>query len=119
MFGEDPARNDRPDILRLIEAVERLIPGVRWTQLQVSHPGADDDGIWFFWIADRPGEVQLESSNGMLPFLAETDKHDERVTCSGIEEAARLVSDWLGLRAEVPRASGTRGNSAGAAANAI
>lgn len=90
------------DIGRVIEAIERLVPDVRWTQLQVRHPDADDDGIWFFWIPEKPGEVQLESSTGMLPFLAETDKHDDRVTCSSIHEAAQVVSDWLSLPGGAP-----------------
>jgi hypothetical protein len=68
MSGEDTTRKDGRDIDRVVEPVERLVPAVTWTQLQVRHPGADDDGIWFFWISGKPGEVQLESSTGMLPF---------------------------------------------------
>ncbi|HYX71363.1 MAG TPA: hypothetical protein VE732_01215 [Nitrososphaera sp.] len=95
-------RNDL-DIFLIIRLVQEHMPTVRWTQLRVSHPGADDDGIWFFWIPGYPGDVQLESWNGMLPFLAETDKHDERVMCNSAEDAARVVCDWLllpGGRAE-------------------
>lgn len=96
MFHDDATNSDR-DIIRVIESVEALIPGVRWTQLRVNDPDADDDGIWFFWLPDKPGDVQLESSTGMLPFLAETDKHNELVTCVSIEGAAQIVSDWLRL----------------------
>src|SRR5690349_13257751 len=96
-MARDDSTNKDLDIFRVIESVEALIPGVRWTQLQVNNPDADDDGIWFFWLGDKPGDVQLESSTGMLPFLAETDKHDKQVTCVSIEGAAQIVSEWLRL----------------------
>ena len=96
MFRDDSTNKDR-DIFHVIESVEALIPGVKWTQLKVNNPDADDDGIWFFWLQDKPGDVQLASSTGMLPFLAETDKHDKPVTCITIEGAADIVSDWLRL----------------------
>ena len=96
MVRDDSTNKDR-DIFRVIESVEALIPGVKWTQLEVKYPDADDDGIWFFWLQDKPGDVQLESSTGMLPFLAATDKHDKQVTCVTIEGAAHIVSEWLRL----------------------
>ena len=50
---------------------------MKWTRLSVTHPGVDDDGIWFFWLEDQPGEVQIESRLRVRPFVVETDKHNE------------------------------------------
>jgi hypothetical protein len=88
---------DKPHIMHVINLIEERMPGVRWTQLRVSQPGVDDDGIWFFWMPGQRGEVQLETSTGMLPFLAETDKYNERMTCNSVEDAASIVCDWLRL----------------------
>ena len=88
------AERDIDHVVRLIKESE---PRISWTQLSVSRPGVDDDGIWFFWIPTVAGEVQLESSTGMLPFLAETDKHEERLLCESVEDAARLVVAWMKL----------------------
>jgi hypothetical protein len=93
------------DITQIIATMEERLPGVKWTQLDVAHPGADDDGIWFFWRPDQPGEVQLESTTGMLPFVAETDKHDNCMSCSTVEDAVDVVCKWLELpggRSESP-----------------
>jgi hypothetical protein len=62
----------RRDIDTVIERVRALAPEVEVRQLQCAHP-ADDDGIWFFRIAGKKGEIQLESSTGGLPFLVEHD----------------------------------------------
>jgi hypothetical protein len=84
--------------------VQLELPLVRWEQLGVTLPG-DDDGLWFFWIPDVPGEVQIESSDGVCPFLVETDKHDDCVTTHTPHETADKIVEWLGLpggRAESP-----------------
>jgi hypothetical protein len=85
--------------VRDIDQITRLIlnacPTVRVRQLSVSHPGADDDGIWFFNRPDSEFEVQAESPNGMCPFLIETDKSDTRVTANCIEEAVAIIANLL------------------------
>lgn len=93
-----PAETDQPiDVRGVIEQVRRAFPVVRWTRLSVAHPGADDDGLWFFWLPDQPGEVQIESSDGLCPFVVESDKHDERATAAAIEEVSDLIASWLQL----------------------
>lgn len=61
------------DIDQITELLRRHILAVQITQLQVTHPGADDDGLWFVKIPGRKGEVQLESSTGDCPFLIESN----------------------------------------------
>jgi hypothetical protein len=61
------------DIDRIIERLKAEIPDVHIGQLQVSHPGADDDGLWFIEVPGRTEKVQVESSNGECPFLIESD----------------------------------------------
>lgn len=46
--------------------------------------GADDDGLWFFNQAESRFEVQIESPDGMCPFLIETDETPERFTTNAV-----------------------------------
>ncbi|MBW3599536.1 MAG: hypothetical protein KY475_19965 [Planctomycetes bacterium] len=87
------------DIETIIGALTKKHPQLRVEQLQVKHPGADDDGIWFFNHPDSEFDVQLESSFGTFPFVVETDRHDERGQATTVQEATQLVEDWLGLPA--------------------
>jgi len=65
------------DIDQIIELLRKEISGVQITQLQVAHPGVDDDGLWFISVPGRTGEVQIESSLGTCPFFIESDfSHD-------------------------------------------
>ncbi len=61
------------DIDAIIKALSLAHPELLVEQLQVLHPGSDDDGLWFFRHPASRYEVQLESSAGMCPFLFETD----------------------------------------------
>jgi hypothetical protein len=93
-----------PDLEEVIRRVQERLPSMNWQQLTVRWP-ADDDGLWFFWLPGLPGEVQIESSYGVCPFLVESDKHDERLTASSPEETADIIIRWLQLpggRAESP-----------------
>ena len=67
-------------------------------QLQVRHPGADDEGLWFFTHPDGRGEVQVESSTGAAPFLVEDDE-GPAATAHTPADAVALVAARLGLRA--------------------
>ena len=85
------------DIDLVIAEVASHDSNIRSIQAQVKHPGYDDDGIWYFWIPELPGEVQVESPDGMLPFLVETDKHNERFVASTIGETVDTILAWLRL----------------------
>jgi hypothetical protein len=84
------------DIDKLIDELQRAYPGVTVEQLRVTHPGADDDGLWFFRHEGSRNEVQVESSTGALPFLIEVDHHPPRKTQS-VGEAVSVVAAGLGL----------------------
>lgn len=88
-----PARHTRMprDIDHIIERLKTELPGVQVTQLQVGHPGADDDGLWFIRIPGRAGEVQIESSRGSCPFLIESDFSTERLHGRSIDEVVSTV----------------------------
>jgi hypothetical protein len=88
------------DVDRVIELLRRTYPGVRVRQLEVSHPGTDDDGLWFFEQTESEFEVQIESSNGMCPFLIETEENDARLTTDSIEETVETLGRLLHLRSE-------------------
>jgi hypothetical protein len=85
------------DIEQIIESIKKISPAVRVRQLEVLHPGADDDGLWFFSKAGDDIEVQIESSSGMCPFLIETDENASRTTTSSVDETIETLSSWLHL----------------------
>ena len=65
-------------------------------QLQVSHPGADDDGLWFIKVPGRAGAVQIESSSGRCPFLIESTCSSERHHGRSVYEVVGTVMKLLG-----------------------
>ena len=79
------------DIDHIIERLGTEIPRVQITQLRVSHPGADDDGLWFIRIPGRAEEVQRESPHGSCPFLIESDFTTERLQGDSIDEVVSTV----------------------------
>ena len=87
------------DIDAIIEALIQAHPELSVERLKVLHPGADDDGLWFFTHPSSPHEVQLESPHGMCPFIFETDANPTQVTADTILTAANLVAGGLGLPA--------------------
>ena len=84
------------DVDRVIENVIALLPDIKWQQLQVKFP-ADDDGLWFFDLPNARNSVQIESSNGMVPFIVEHDLTDERYDGATVEEVSAKVVEWLKL----------------------
>jgi hypothetical protein len=85
------------DIERITELLRQRLRAVVIRQLKVSHPGADDDGLWFLRQPETRFEVQIESSTGMCPFLIETDETDERFTADSVEGAVRILAVLLHL----------------------
>ena len=85
------------DIERIIQSFNTIYLTVRVRQLEVSHPGADDDGLWFFQRPDSGLEVQIESSTGMCPFLIETDENDLQVTTATMDQTIETLARLLHL----------------------
>ena len=83
------------DIDQIVDRLRAEIPGVQITQLQVAHPGSDDDGVWFIKIPSRVGQVQLESSSGTCPFVIESDFGDERYQGDSVDEVVSTVRRWF------------------------
>jgi hypothetical protein len=93
------------DVERIIKQVRELHPSIEVSQLKVLHPGADDDGLWFFRHPESPFEVQIESTDGTCPFLIETDETDVRITTNSVEETVQSLSVLLHL----PKSNTNRG----------
>ena len=64
--------------------------------MQVSHPGADDEGLWFIKVAGRAGEVQIESSSGTCPFVIESTGSSESHHGRSVYEVVGTVMKLLG-----------------------
>jgi hypothetical protein len=79
------------DIDLIVERLAANMPGIHIEQLKVIHPGPDDDGLWLINIQDRAERVQIESSDGMCPFLIESDFSDERFHGYTIEEVVATI----------------------------
>jgi hypothetical protein len=94
------------DIDLIIEDVKRRLPDVEVEQLQVTHPGNDDDGLWYFSLPGIRKTIQIESTYGVCPFLVE--HHDmesswEAETAQSVSEAVHKVVTYLtGLRSNNP-----------------
>ncbi len=85
------------DIDTIIAHMTAKHPRLHVEQLKVKHPGADDDGLWFFNHPDSTFEVQLESSHGTFPFVVETNRHTECARAYTVIEAIELIEGWLGI----------------------
>jgi hypothetical protein len=86
------------DIDQIIERVKARLPDVHVEQLWVSHPGVDDDGLWFFRLPGIQKDIQIESSFGMCPFIVEHSdmkSSSEAETARTIEDAVEKVVAYL------------------------
>jgi hypothetical protein len=77
------------DIDHIIEQLKAEVLGVQVTQVHVTHPDADDDGLWFVGILGRAEKVQIESSHGSCPFLIESDFGAERLQGHSVGEVGK------------------------------
>jgi hypothetical protein len=80
---------------RIIQLVRGVCPPVDVQQFRVSHPGADDDGLWYFGQPASEFQVQIESPNGMRPFLVETDENNDRLAGRSVEETVEILTRML------------------------
>jgi len=78
------------DVDEIIKCLSDVLPGVEVTQLKVANL-ADDDGLWFIKVPGITGQVQIESSRSMCPFLIESDFEAKRYTGNTIEEVVAIV----------------------------
>jgi len=85
------------DIDQIIQSIMNICPDADISQHEVSHPGLDDDGIWFFSQPGSEFEVQIESSTGMCPFIIETDESPARFAADSIEETVGILTKLLHL----------------------
>lgn len=96
------------DIDIIKERVLAICPEVEISQLQVSHPGADDDGIWFFRIHGSKKDIQVESSSYDLPFIIEHSdmkSSSEAIRTASIEETVSVVAAYLAKLKGDPKGS--------------
>ena len=85
------------DIDAIIYQLRFAHPDISAEQLAVLHPGADDDGLWFFRHPTSEVELQFESSMGTCPFLVESSASNDRLVADTVEQAIELVIAGLGL----------------------
>ena len=85
------------DIDQVIRELQLCNPDVSHQQCVVKHPGADDDGLWFFQHPTSSIEMQLESPSGDAPFLVESTGTNLRHVADSVGQAVALVLDGLGL----------------------
>ncbi|WP_050027518.1 hypothetical protein [Verrucomicrobium sp. BvORR034] len=86
------------DIDAVVKVVRSAIPQVEVVQLQVSHPGADDDGLWWFRLPAVARDIQIESSTYNCPFFMEHSdmkSSSEAVIAHTVEQAATFVVSYL------------------------
>ena len=90
------------DIDQIIVRLRVEIPGVEIDQLQVAHPGADDDGLWHVKVPGKAGEVQMESTSGACPFLIESDFNEETHHGGTVDEVVSVIRSLFAERGAAP-----------------
>jgi hypothetical protein len=93
------------DIDEIIGQLRVAHPEISAEQLTVLHPGADDDGLWFFRHSASDVELQLESSTGNCPFLVESSASAERHMAGTVEQAVASIVTGLGVTGQRPNNS--------------
>jgi hypothetical protein len=78
------------DIDQLCDELRVRFPSSMLRQLEVSHP-ADDAGPWFFTGPQFDGEIQIESPNGMCPFLIEADRPRKSLIAQTVKDAIAKI----------------------------
>lgn len=84
------------DVDTIIARVGEMFPPARVYQLEKKLP-TDDDGIWYFYLPEIRRDIQIESSNGMCPFIVETNEqsaYDAR-QANTVDEASEMIVDYL------------------------
>jgi hypothetical protein len=90
----------RLDVDEIIKHVKHRIPTVTVSQLHVSHPGVDDDGLWYFELPGIGQNIQIESSSGQCPFIIEhsgMNSSSEAINGASISEVVEAVVSYLSL----------------------
>ena len=85
------------DVDAIIQQLRLAYPGISAEQLNVLHPGADDDGLWFIRHPASSTEIQLESPTGNAPFLVESSGSTDRQLADTVQQAVALVVAGLGF----------------------
>ncbi len=92
------------DIDQIIVAVKQHIPEIIISQLQTRH-ASDDNWLWWFGVPEGSHNVQIESANGVCPFLIETDTDQPRTAYSVDETVQMIVAYLMPMRQTVHRSS--------------
>ena len=99
------------DIDQIISRVRARAPNVTVTQMHKINPG-DDDGLWWFDVGDEKDNIQIESSNGMCPFLVETAGQccANARTAESVDDAVNMIVKFCTSeqRREEHRTNGSR-----------
>jgi hypothetical protein len=85
------------DIDQITESLRTEVPGTEVAQLQVTHPGTDDNGVWFITIPGRDGEVQIESSNGGPILIGDTAYMHPLKFGTNVYRQAEREQTWTNL----------------------
>ena len=59
--------------------------------------GGDADDLWFINVQDHEKQVQIESSEGMCPFLIESDFNNDRLYGDTVEDVVATVKRFYRL----------------------
>ena len=89
-YFPQPNYRQMRDIDKIITLLKQKIDDLFIEQLKVRFL-LDDNGIWFITKRGHIGEIQLESSYGVCPFLIESDFNDERYDANSVDEAVKIV----------------------------
>ena len=86
------------DIAKIVRRMHAISSSFKGEPLRVTLPGADDQTVWKFNQPPSALVIQLESPDGMCPFLIESGPNNPRFVGSSVPEVIDILCQLLPLR---------------------
>jgi len=83
------------DVEKIIKAIKENPPDVKLRQLTVSHPAADDNGLWFFEQPKQRVRSPNRVIDGDVPFFNRNTREQHKFAARSIEEAVAMLAQLL------------------------
>jgi hypothetical protein len=83
------------DISKIIRRMHAKSSSLKVELPRVPHPGAEEQAVWKFTQPPNPLVIQIESPDGMCPFLIESSQGSSRLVGTSVPEVVDLICQLL------------------------